>query len=102
LADGACFIESADQCVPAAGRQCLRDCESLFEHVHQRIEVALIVVAEFATKPGGPLATEDHQLCQSGGFANCLLVIRNGLLGLLYMAGMFNFTDQGGALVRFA
>ena len=37
--------------------------------------------ADITRKTSGLLAVEDHQLCQSGGFANCLLVTGNGLLG---------------------
>ena len=81
VAYGANSIQPSDEGVPAAGGQCVRDRESLLEHAHQRIEVALVLMGDIATKPGRLLAVEDHQLCQSGGFGNCLLVIGNGLLG---------------------
>ena len=55
--------------------------QSLFKHAHQCIEVAFILIADVARKTGGLLAIEDHQLGQTGGVADGLLVIGNGLLG---------------------
>jgi hypothetical protein len=54
----------------AADRQPVRGRNSLVEHSHQGIEVALILIAEIARKTGHLLAIENHQLGQSGGVRN--------------------------------
>jgi hypothetical protein len=64
----------------SAGQR-VRGRQSLLEHVHECIEVAFILIADVARKTGGLLAIEGHQLGQSGGVADGLLVIGNGLLG---------------------
>jgi hypothetical protein len=40
------------------------------------------IAANVAAEPCGLLVIENHQLGNSLGIANCLLVIRDGLLGL--------------------
>jgi hypothetical protein len=45
------------------------------------IEIGFILIAAVARKTGGLLAIEGHQLGQSAGGADGLLVIGNGLLG---------------------
>ena len=41
-------IESGDQSVASAGRQCVRGRHGLLEHADQGIEVAFILIAEVA------------------------------------------------------
>src|ERR1700689_1646162 len=79
LADDAYLIQPRDQFVAAAGRQGIRNNDSLLEHIKQRFEVAFIVIAKIATKAGCTLAVENRQFRQSGWISYRLPIVNNGL-----------------------
>ncbi len=84
----------------------VRGGHGLFEHAHQCIEVAVVLIADVGRKTGGLLAIEGHQLGQSGGVADGLLVTGNclprfGDRRILLSKGVRPKPSSDGLLVRF-
>jgi len=82
VTDGAHVVEPEHERVAVRCRQLAGNLESLFEHADQSIEIAFILVAKLSAEISSIFAIEDHQLGESGWFANSLAVSGNGLFGL--------------------
>ena len=55
--------------------------QGLLEHADQGIEVAVILIPDVAAEPGSAFAVENHQLRESGRFADSFSVTGDRLFG---------------------
>ena len=82
VADDAYCIEPRHQGILIAGRQLGDGLQSLFEHADQCIEITIILIPDIVAESCSPLAVEDHQLRETGRFANSFSVAGDGVFGL--------------------
>jgi hypothetical protein len=82
VTEGADGLEPEHERVAVRFRELTGNLESLFEHADQRTEVAFILVAKLVAETRCIFAIKNHQLGESGWFANSLAVSGNGLFGL--------------------